>query len=96
MEDEHCSPNRMRLTTQEAEHFVPSQCPKDALARHYPVNDGHYTKNLDLTITPSLDSVSQLPLDLQQQILAYVDAGSLLSFRRVNKRAMSVVGSLRE
>lgn len=42
----------------------------------------------------TLGDLEELPLELQQPVLAQLDVKTLTDFRRVNKRAMQVVDSL--
>lgn len=47
-------------------------------------------------ITGDLGTLDKLPVEVNQKMLGFLDCGSLLVFRRVNRRAMAVVDDMPE
>jgi hypothetical protein len=70
-------PTSIRLTKVEAT-FYGKHIPVDALARHCPLDKGCH---LDLNTTPAPGLLSQLPIELQHQVLLSLDFKSLMNFR---------------
>jgi hypothetical protein len=85
-------PTSIRLTKAEAT-ICGKHIPGDALARHCPLDNGCL---FDPNNAPAPGPLSELPIELQHQVLLSLDVKSLLSFRQVNKHAMNVVDDLTE
>jgi hypothetical protein len=67
-----------------------------ALARYCPLDEGHLATDLHSETAPDLGDLSDLPTEMQQHVLRFLDIESMLVFRRVNRRAMQLVNSLLE
>ncbi|KAH6878375.1 hypothetical protein BKA58DRAFT_94148 [Alternaria rosae] len=68
----------------------------DILARHCILDNGHHALGLDYTTAPDLGSLSQLPVELQQQIILQMGIAAVLAWRGVNKRATDLVSNMNE
>jgi len=74
------------MTAMASSHYPP----KEYQAFQCPLDWGNH----EISPSTSLGDLARLPLELQQDILGYIDLKSLLEFRRVNQRAMEVVNSI--
>jgi hypothetical protein len=77
-------------------HFFRGVIDHDTLTRHCPLDNGRYAIGPDYTTAPGLGLLSQLPVELQQQVVLQMDLETLLAWRRVNKRAMDLVSNMVE
>lgn len=64
-----------------------------ALRLYVPLENGGHAMNTRAT-SPDLDSLCQLPLEMQHAIVLSMDIEIILVWRRVNKRAMNLVADL--
>ncbi|KAH7076219.1 hypothetical protein FB567DRAFT_632486 [Paraphoma chrysanthemicola] len=93
------SHNSIRLSWADAnaiiQHLNPRpHIPNAVLQCHCPLDNGQYALDIDLGVAPQLGSLTRLPTELQEVVLRKMDIETLLVWRRVNKRAMSLVTGL--